>query len=67
MPINNSPEPAPSAAPEAPPGPAANATPAKDRGAKRWFSLRGGERAKQFALNLKADARWLKQFLHGGK
>lgn len=31
------------------------------------FSLRGGERVKQFAARLKANAQWMKQFLHGGK
>lgn len=31
------------------------------------FSLRIGERAKQFALRLKTNAQWMKQFLHGGK
>jgi len=34
---------------------------------RRWFSLRGGKRAQQFALSLKANARWMKQFLHGGR
>lgn len=49
------------------PAQAVNATPAPNRGKKRWFSLRGGERAKQFALSLKGNLRWIKQFLHGGK
>jgi len=57
----------PSAAADAAPSPAANATPAPSRGRTRWFSLRGGERAKQFALSLNANVRWMKRFLHGGK
>jgi hypothetical protein len=60
-------QPDPNAAADASPNPAANATPAPNRGEKRWFSLRGGERAKQFTARLKANARWMKQFLHGGR
>lgn len=56
-----------SAAASASPGRAVDATPAPNREKKRWFSLRGGERAKQFALSLKRNVRWMKQFLHGGK
>jgi len=50
-----------------PPDTDAIAAPAPQPEAKRWFSLRGGERAKQFALNLKANARWMKRFLHGDR
>lgn len=57
----------PSTAADAFPGAATDATPAPTRQAKRWFSLRGGEKAKQFALSLKTNARWMKQFLHGGR
>ena len=57
----------PSAAAGASPSPAVNTTPAPSRKEKRWFSLLDGERAKQFTLMLKANARWMKQFLHGGK
>jgi hypothetical protein len=49
------------------PDPAINAAPTPKREEKRWFSLGDGERAKQFALRLKANARWMKQFLHGGR
>ncbi len=49
------------------PDPATNAMPAPNREEKRWISLLGGKRAKQFAVRLKANARWLKQFLHGGR
>ena len=45
----------------------ASAAPAPQPEIKRWFSLRGGERAKQFALNLRANARWMKRFLHGDR
>jgi len=57
----------PSAAADASPSPAVNTTPTPNREEKRLFSLRGGERVKQFALRLKANAQWMKQFLHGGK
>lgn len=40
---------------------------APNREEKRRIRLWGGERTKQFAARLKANARWLKQFLHGGK
>jgi len=57
----------PSAAADASPSPVINTTPTPNREEKRWFSLRSRERAKQFTLRLKANARWMKQFLHGGK
>jgi len=57
----------PSPAADASPNPAVNTPPAPNREEKRWFSLRGGERAKQFTLRLKANAQWMKRFLHGGK
>ena len=57
----------PSTAAGASPRPAVHATPTPNRKEKRWFSLLGGERAKLFTLRLKANARWMKQFLHGGK
>ncbi len=34
---------------------------------KRFFNLPVGERLKQFAIRLKANAKWTKQFLHGSK
>jgi hypothetical protein len=49
------------------PSPAVNAPSELNPDEKRWFSLRGGARAKQFALRLKANAQWMMQFLHGGK
>lgn len=49
------------------PSPAVNTTPMPNREEKRLFGLRGGERVKQFAVRLKANAQWMKQFLHGGK
>lgn len=57
----------PSAAADVSPSPAVNTTPTPKREGKRWFNLRGGERAKQFAIRLKANAQWMKQFLHGGR
>jgi hypothetical protein len=57
----------PSAVADASPYPAPNATLAPNREDGRWFSLRGGERAKKFALSLRANARWMKRFLHGSK
>jgi hypothetical protein len=59
-------KPDPGAVQGASPDPGVNAAPALKPEAKRWFSLRGGERGKQFALSLKANARWMKRFLHGG-
>jgi hypothetical protein len=56
----------PTAAAGASPDPAANTTSTPKRKDQRWFSLRGGERAQQFALSLKANARWMRRFLHGG-
>lgn len=57
----------PSGAAEVFPSPAVNTMPAKNPEEKRMFSLRGGARAKQFAVRLKANVKWMKQFLHGGK
>jgi hypothetical protein len=57
----------PSAAADISPSPAANTSPAPNPEEERLFSLRGGARAKQFALRLMANVRWMKQFLHGGK
>jgi len=34
---------------------------------KRWSSRVILERMQRFAGRLKANARWMKQFLHGGK
>jgi hypothetical protein len=34
---------------------------------KRWSSRLVLERLQRFAGRLKANARWMKQFLHGGK
>ena len=45
---------------------ATNATPMPRTEQGRWFSLRGGERGKQFALRLKANTSWIMRFLHGG-
>lgn len=56
-----------SAAADVSPSPAPIATPMPNRGEKRFSSLRGGAWVKQFAFRLKANARWVKQFLHGGK
>ena len=56
----------PSEAADASPSPAANTTPAPNSGEKRVLSLWGGERVKQFVARLKANAQWMKQFLHGG-
>ncbi len=56
-----------SAVPAAAPGPAASTTPTQVREATRWFSLKDGGRGKQFTASLKTNARWTKQFLHGGK
>lgn len=56
----------PSALADAPASPAAGSTPAAKPVEPRWFSLRG-KRAQQFALSLKANVRWMKQFLHGGR
>lgn len=56
----------PSAVADTSANPAADTTPTPKQAEPRWFSLRGGKRAQQFALSLKANARWMKQFLHGG-
>jgi hypothetical protein len=48
----------PSTVADASSNPAVNTTPTPTR---------EGERVKQFALRLKADAQWMKQFLHGNK
>ncbi len=56
---------APSAAVDAVPSPAATSAPIQDE--QRWFSLRGGARAKQFAANLEVNAKRVKRFLHGAK
>jgi hypothetical protein len=56
----------PSEAADVSPSPAVNTTPAPNPEVKRWFSLRGGARAKQFAAKLKANAQWMMRFLHGG-
>jgi hypothetical protein len=40
--------------------------PAPNSGEKRLLNLWGGERVKQFVVRLKANAQWMKQFLHGG-
>lgn len=57
----------PIAAPDAVPGATATAAPAGDSQAQRWFSPRSWGRARQFAASLRANTRWTKQFLHGGK
>ena len=46
--------------------PPARTTPTPHR-EEEGFDLRSGERAKEFALNLRTNARRMKQFLHGGK
>jgi hypothetical protein len=38
-----------------------------DRKELRWSSRLALETLNQFASRLKANARWMKQFLHGGK
>ena len=66
--MSTNPRPAdPSAAADAAPDSAAPKTPTPTRDEQRWFSLRAGDRAKEFAANLKANTRRVKQFLHGGK
>jgi len=42
-------------------------TPAPDPAAKRFSSPLVLEGLKRFAVRLKSNARWMKQFLHGGK
>lgn len=54
------------AAAEGYPDPAARTTPTPHR-EEEGFDPRSGERAKEFALNLRTTARRMKQFLHGGK
>lgn len=56
----------PSAAADASANPGADTAPTAKPVEPRWFSLRG-KRAQQFALSLKANARWMKRFLHGGR
>jgi hypothetical protein len=43
--------------------PSISTAPAPNSGEKRLWSL---ERAKQFTVRLKVNAKWMKQFLHGG-
>ncbi len=57
----------PGTAADAAPSPAVDRTLAPNQEDKRPFSVRGGERAKRFAAKLKANAQWMKQFLHGAK
>jgi len=42
-------------------------TPAPNREEKRLFRVRAREWGNQFALRLKTNVQWMKQFLHGGK
>jgi hypothetical protein len=56
----------PSEAADVSPTPAVNTTPAPNSGEKRLLSLWGLERVKQFTVRLKVNAKWMKQFLHGG-
>lgn len=56
----------PGAVADASANPGADTAPTAKTAESRWFSLRG-KRAQQFALSLRANARWMKQFLHGGR
>ena len=44
---------------------AVSAAPLSDREQKRWLRLRVWLWGKQFAVRLKSNALWMKQFLHG--
>lgn len=55
----------PSPATNAVSGPAAPAPDASTPEEQRWFSLRSGGRARQFARSLQSKVRWTKEFLHG--
>jgi len=48
------------------PSSAVDIAPAPNSGEKRLLSLWVGERVTRFAVRLRANARWVKQFLHGG-
>jgi hypothetical protein len=48
------------------PDPAASATPTPKRVERRSFNRLYLERTKQFAVSLKTNAEWMKQFLHAG-
>jgi hypothetical protein len=56
----------PSKSADVSPSPAVNTAPAPNSGEKRLLSLWGLERVKQFTVRLKVNAKWMKQFLHGG-
>ena len=57
----------PSAVVSISPDSAANTTPATERGERRLFRLRAREWGNRFAVRLKTNIQWMKQFLHGGK
>ena len=49
------------------PNPTVNTTPAPHRQEYRLFRLRLREWGNHFAVRLKTNVEWMKQFLHGGK
>ncbi len=49
------------------PNPAVNTTPTPHREENRLFRLRLREWGNQFAVRLRTNIQWMKQFLHGGK
>lgn len=57
----------PSAVAEVSPNPAVNTTPTPNRVERRLFRRTVGDRLTRFAVGLKSNAQWIKQFLHGGK
>ena len=57
----------PSAAPDVSRSLVVNTTSTPNREEKRLFSPQGEKWAKQFEAKVKADLRWMKQFLHGGR
>lgn len=56
----------PSEAADASRSPVVSTTPASYSGEKRLLGLWSLERVKQFTVRLKVNAKWMKQFLHGG-
>lgn len=57
----------PSAVADVSPSPAVNTTPTPNRVERRLFSRTVGDSLTRFAVALKTNAQWIKQFLHGGK
>jgi len=57
----------PSPVADASPDPAVTTASAPVRDEERTYSLLVGKRLAQFAVNLKANGHWMKQFLHGNK